>query len=229
MNQAKSAVDFERLTAGTVTDEVGPRHRGWSFVRSKHALDCLVAVTLLTLFAPFIALAALAIELTSPGAAFFVQWRVGRHGRLFRMFKLRTMATDAEVASGPVWSTEADPRITVIGRILRATHLDELPQLINVLKGEMSLVGPRPERPMFVKRLTREIPHYAARLEIRPGITGLAQVCQAADQTMEDVKSKLAFDLTYIRRMGWWIDARILVATVGKALHLRAPRPIVAV
>ncbi len=140
------------------------------------------------------------------------------------MFKLRSMVADAEVRSGPVWCTERDPRITPLGRFLRATHLDELPQLINVLKGEMSLVGPRPERPVFVKKLSREIPNYMARLEVRPGITGLAQVCHGYDRTVEDVKRKLAYDLVYIRRMGWLVDMRILVATLRKAV----PQPSMA-
>ena len=218
MTTASPTIDFETLSAGAVREEVGPRDHGWSFVASKHVVDVVLAIGLLILFAPFIVVAALAIELTSPGPAFYVQWRVGRHGRLFRMFKLRSMVVDAEVGSGPVWCTERDPRITPVGRLLRATHLDELPQLINVIKGEMSLVGPRPERPGIVTRLRREVPNYMARLEVRPGITGLAQVCHGYDQTIEDVKRKLAYDLVYIRRMCWMVDARILLATVKKAV-----------
>ena len=196
-----------------------------SFVEFKRAADFALALALLVLCLPFLVCAVALIELTSRGPALFAQWRVGHRGRLFRMYKLRTMVRDAEEGSGPVWAADDDPRVTAIGTFLRATHLDELPQLVNVLKGEMSLVGPRPERPAYVRSFTRSIPNYAARLEVRPGITGLAQICQGYDRSVADVKRKLAYDLLYVRRMGWLVDLRILVATLREVVPTgeRAP------
>jgi lipopolysaccharide/colanic/teichoic acid biosynthesis glycosyltransferase len=136
------------------------------------------------------------------------------------MFKLRTMYRDAEHETGPVWSTPADPRVTPIGRLLRSTHLDELPQLLNVVRGEMSLVGPRPERPIFVRRFVRTIPEYVSRLEVRPGMTGLAQIRRGYDRSLRDVRRKLAYDRAYIRRMCWLVDLRILGATLKHAVTL---------
>jgi lipopolysaccharide/colanic/teichoic acid biosynthesis glycosyltransferase len=218
MSTTVPVLDFG-LPDAPVTMAPPPVARGrGSFLECKRAIDFSIALALLTLFAPFLVFAAFAIEATSRGPAFYVQWRVGRRGRLFRMYKLRTMVRDAEEGTGPVWAADADPRITAIGALLRATHLDELPQLINVLKGEMSLVGPRPERPVFVRSFTRSIPNYAARLEVRPGITGLAQVCQGYDRSMADVKRKLAYDLIYIRRMCWLVDLRIIAATLGQVV-----------
>jgi lipopolysaccharide/colanic/teichoic acid biosynthesis glycosyltransferase len=184
----------------------------------KRTLEVVFAALLLVAFSPFLLAAILAIEATSRGPGIYTQWRVGRRGRLFRMYKLRTMVADAELATGPVWAADHDPRVTPLGRLLRATHLDELPQLVNVLRGEMSLVGPRPERPTFVRDFAQRIPNYAARLEVRPGITGLAQVCRGYDRTLVDVERKLCYDLIYIRRMCWLLDLRILVATLRKAV-----------
>lgn len=184
----------------------------------KRAFDFASALFLLVLFSPFLVAAAIAVEATTPGPAFYVQWRVGRRGRLFRMFKLRSMVADAESRTGPVWAQSADPRVTTVGRFLRATHLDELPQLWNVLKGEMSLVGPRPERPVFVQDFTRSIPCYAARHEVLPGITGLAQVRQGPDQTVADVRRKLRYDLLYVRRLSFAADLKILAATLRTAV-----------
>jgi lipopolysaccharide/colanic/teichoic acid biosynthesis glycosyltransferase len=212
-------------SAETVTAEPTSIARGRvSFLEFKRLMDFTLALAMLLLFAPFLFFIAVVIEGTSRGPAFYVQWRVGRRGRLFRMYKLRTMVMNAEEASGPVWCKDDDPRITGIGRILRATHLDELPQLINVLRGEMSLVGPRPERPVFVRNFTRAIPNYAARLEVRPGITGLAQVCQGYDHSLRDVKRKLAYDLIYIRRMCWLVDLRIVLATLRQAVPTGAAK-----
>lgn len=183
----------------------------------KRVFDFASALVMLVLFSPFLLAAAVVVEATSPGPAFYVQWRVGRHGRLFRMFKLRSMVADAESRTGPVWAQSVDPRVTPVGRFLRSTHLDELPQLWNVLKGEMSLVGPRPERPVFVQDFTRSIPRYAARHEVLPGITGLAQVRQGPDQTIADVRRKLRYDLLYVRRLSFAADLRIVIATLRTA------------
>ena len=181
----------------------------------KRALDLLGATVLLAVLGPVILLFAALIKLTSDGPAFFKQVRVGKDGKLFKIIKLRTMKTNAEKATGPVWARKRDSRITRLGRFLRNTHIDEFPQLINVLRGEMSLVGPRPERPFFVNRFRREIPNYEQRLTVKPGITGLAQVRYKYDESLADVRNKLTYDLVYVKRMSWTMDARILLWTFG--------------
>jgi lipopolysaccharide/colanic/teichoic acid biosynthesis glycosyltransferase len=201
------------------------RARVTAFASAKRVIDVVIASLLLLTFLPFLVAAAIAIEATSPGAALFVQWRVGRRGRLFRMYKLRTMVQDAERVTGPVWARDRDPRCTPVGRFLRDTHLDELPQLWNVLRGEMSLVGPRPERPIFVQDFNQTVPNYAARLEVRPGITGLAQVYRGYDHTLQDVRKKVAYDLLYIRRMCLFLDLKILWKTLGKAMPVSFKAP----
>ena len=186
----------------------------WWRLVLKRIVDVLGATVGLVLTAPVMALIALAVKLDSRGSTLYIQERVGRFGDTFRMCKFRTMRVDAE-ANGPVWSTcERDARMTRVGAFLRRTHLDELPQLFNVLNGDMSLVGPRPERPHFVEQLNREIPRYDERLYITPGMTGLAQVHYRYDQTLTDVKRKLRFDLLYVKRMCLMLDARILAWTL---------------
>ena len=154
------------------------------------------------------------IKLTSKGPAIYTQERVGKGGRIFKMYKLRSMVVNAEEFTGPVWAQENDPRVTWIGRILRKTRLDEIPQFFNILKGEMSLIGPRPERPEFVARLSREIEDYPKRLDVAPGITGLAQVWSKYDETVQDVRRKVKYDLLYIRQMCLTADLGILFRTV---------------
>lgn len=207
-----------RVVAAPAVAPIAERSAVDTYGTVKRVLDVAGAAVLLVLFSPFLFAAAIAIEATSPGPALYVQWRVGRRGRLFRMFKLRSMVVDAEKGTGPVWARTNDPRVTKLGAFLRATHLDELPQLWNVLKGEMSLVGPRPERPVFVNDLTRRIPAYAARHEVTPGITGLAQTRQGPDQSVNDVRRKLAYDLLYVRRRSFALDVKILCATLKTAL-----------
>ena len=186
----------------------------WWRLVLKRIVDAVASSAGLILTAPVMAVVALAIKLDSKGPILYAQERVGRFGETFKMYKFRSMQIDAE-ASGPVWAAaEDDPRLTRIGTLLRRTHLDELPQLFNVLKGDMSLVGPRPERPHFVDSLSREISRYDERLFIKPGMTGLAQVHYRYDQTIADVKRKLRFDLLYVRRMCLMLDARILAWTV---------------
>jgi lipopolysaccharide/colanic/teichoic acid biosynthesis glycosyltransferase len=165
---------------------------------------------------PIVALAFLIVRLTSRGPGLYSQKRVGIHGRLFDIYKLRTMYDDCERGSGPKWSNPDDPRVTPVGRFLRRSHLDELPQLWNVLRGDMTLVGPRPERPEFVARLELEIPQYRDRELVRPGVTGLAQIQLPPDTDTESVRRKLGYDLYYLREAGWWLDLRILFATVLK-------------
>jgi lipopolysaccharide/colanic/teichoic acid biosynthesis glycosyltransferase len=189
---------------------------GW-YPAAKVALEFAFAVLLLLAASPLILLAALLVKLTSRGPVFYSQIRLGLNGKPFRIYKLRTMAHNCERESGARWATANDPRITPAGKFLRATHLDELPQLWNVLKGEMSLVGPRPERPEFVPNLEEAIPYYRDRLAVRPGVTGLAQVQLPADTDISSVRRKLAYDLYYIRQMGFWLDLRLIVST---ALHV---------
>jgi lipopolysaccharide/colanic/teichoic acid biosynthesis glycosyltransferase len=190
---------------------------GWQ-ISLKYATDFAVALVLLVLLCPIIIAAGLAVLLTSGRPVIFSQTRVGRRGKAYRIFKLRTMLHNCETLSGPCWSTPGDPRITPVGRFLRQTHLDELPQLWNVLRGEMSLVGPRPERPEFANRLAEAIPHYEKRLVIRPGVTGLAQVQLPGDTDLDSVKRKLAYDLYYVKYLNPWLDARIILGTCFKVL-----------
>jgi len=180
----------------------------------KRIFDVLVSLIILLITSPVLILTALAIKLDSPGKVFFRQERCGIDGTLFKMFKFRSMRKDAEKHSGPVWSTKNDPRITRVGKFIRKVRIDEIPQMINVLKGEMSLVGPRPERPYFVEKLSIEIPYYKRRLKVRPGITGWAQVKHKYDETIEDVKIKLRYDLFYIENMSLRMDFKILIRTI---------------
>jgi len=150
--------------------------------------------------------------LTSRGPSLYAQKRLGRDGRAFKIYKIRSMIVDSE-ASGPRWSTEGDPRVTPVGRFLRRSHLDELPQLWNILKGEMSLVGPRPERPEFVHQLKVALPRYTERLTVKPGVTGLAQVQLPPDTDLSSVRRKLDCDLRYIEIMNPWLDLRIVACT----------------
>ena len=165
---------------------------------------------------PVLILIGLLIWIESRGSVLYSQERVGLKGRVFRMYKFRSMVMNAERESGPVWCTDRDPRVTRVGALLRRTHLDELPQLLNVLRGEMSVVGPRPERPAMVERLTALVPGYDARWAVLPGITGLAQVRHGYDQSTKTVKQKLRYDRCYIRQRGSFaLDLKIMAATVA--------------
>lgn len=172
----------------------------------------VASVALFTLLPLLLLLMAL-IRLTSRGPAIYAQDRVGRHGRVFRMYKLRSMPHEIERETGAVWAGVRDNRATLLGRYLRALHLDELPQLLNVIRGEMSLVGPRPERPEFTHRLAREISGYLRRLDVRPGITGLAQINLPPDSNIDSVRRKTALDTHYVNRRSAWLDVRIMAAT----------------
>jgi lipopolysaccharide/colanic/teichoic acid biosynthesis glycosyltransferase len=188
------------------------------YSRMKPMTDFVLAALLLVPALPLIMLAALAVKLTSKGPAVYVQTRLGRHGRPFRLYKLRSMRHDCERLTGAVWAKQGDARITPVGHFLRASHFDELPQLFNVLRGEMSLVGPRPERPEIVPALAAAVPRYSERLQVRPGVTGLAQVQAPADTDIQSVRRKLSYDLYYIRRQGLWLDLRLIVCTAIKCL-----------
>jgi lipopolysaccharide/colanic/teichoic acid biosynthesis glycosyltransferase len=186
------------------------------YVESKATLDCLAAFAMLALSWPLILALMALVRLTSRGPALYKQVRLGLDGRPYSILKLRTMYHDCERATGPQWAKARDPRATLLGRVLRATHLDELPQLWNVVRGEMSLVGPRPERPEFVRELEHVIPNYRERLRVRPGITGLAQVQLPPDEDVDGVARKVAYDVYYVERINLWLDLRILVGTALK-------------
>src|SRR5437867_2933027 len=187
---------------------------GNGYARLKAVMDIVLALALMALAAPLVIIAALMVKLTSRGPAFYSQTRLGLRGRPYTLYKIRTMRHNCEHLTGPCWSVLGDPRITRVGRFLRRTHLDELPQLWNVLRGEMSLVGPRPERPEFVAGLEVVVPYYRARLAVRPGMTGLAQVQLPADTDLASVRRKLAYDLYYVRQLSLWLDVRVLASTV---------------
>ncbi len=184
----------------------------------KRLIDVLAASVALVLLSPLLAAAALAVRALSGPPILFRQERVGRDGKLFRLQKLRTMRPDAEDETGAVLASRADPRVTRIGRWLRATRVDEIPQLVNVLRGEMSLVGPRPERPEFVARFEREIPGYALRLTVRPGLTGFAQISGEYDTSAQ---IKLRYDLAYVNNWSLAMDAVILARTLPVVLSRR--------
>ena len=197
--------------------KIEPLGNSW-YLSCKTVMDFVLATVLLVLAAPAILVSAALVRATSRGPAFYTQTRVGRDGRLFTIFKIRTMVHECESLSGPRWSIPGDPRITRVGHFLRATHLDELPQLLNVLRGEMSLIGPRPERPEFTSKLERALPAYPERLRVRPGVTGLAQVHLPGDTSLASVRVKLAHDLFYIQQMSPTLDIRILFCTLLRVL-----------
>lgn len=181
------------------------------YFRYKPLLGRVLAALLLVPGLPLIGILILLVRTTSRGPALFRQSRVGYHGRIFTMLKIRTMVIDAEAKTGPVWCAGNDPRITPLGHILRKLHLDELPQLFNVLMGEMSLVGPRPERPEIAVKLAESIPGYWRRLAVLPGITGLSQVNLPADSDLDSVRRKLVLDLAYIQESNFQLDLRLFL------------------
>jgi len=191
-----------------------------AYDRLRRVFDCVVAAAGLVILAPLLLLLAGAIVLDSPGPPGYRQRRVGRDGCSFEILKLRTMKHGAEGDGQAVWAQRADSRVTRVGVVLRRSHFDELPQLWNVLRGDMSLIGPRPERPEFVPELERELPGYWQRLAVRPGVTGLAQVQLPPDSDVTSVRRKLAHDLYYIRHLSPWLDVRLLCCTFFYALGL---------
>jgi lipopolysaccharide/colanic/teichoic acid biosynthesis glycosyltransferase len=215
----------------------------------RRVLERIAAVILLVIFAPTMLLVALAIKIESPGGpVFYKQERVGLNrrrgeqpkassvsvrgerrrnrgeGKPFKIWKFRTMVPDAEKKTGPVWASQDDPRVTRVGNFLRKTRLDELPQLMNVVQGEMRLVGPRPERPHFVERLVEGVPDYRWRLTVPPGITGLAQVERSYDEDLDDVRTKLKYDIFYIENRRPILDFKILLKTLSVVVGRRGAR-----
>jgi sugar transferase (PEP-CTERM system associated) len=206
-------VDLSALQPGWLVFSDGFRHsRGAEAI--KRALDIVASFALLVFTLPLILLACLAVALDSPGPVLYRQVRIGRGGRPFTALKFRSMRADAEKDGAPRWAAARDPRVTRVGRVIRKLRIDELPQLINVLRGDMSFVGPRPERPAFVDELNRQLPFYAERHCVKPGITGWAQVNYPYAASFEDAREKLGYDLYYVKNHGLFLDLIIIAQTV---------------
>lgn len=221
--QVDDAVDFyEELSGKIWVEALNPQwfvytkgfNRSQAGAFLKRSFDVTFALLVVLLTAPLLAAIAIAIRLSSAGPALFRQVRVGLHGKTFTIYKFRSMRHDAEVETGPAWAAECDERVTKVGRLLRIFRLDELPQVLNVLKGDMSMVGPRPERPYFVDRLEQDIPFYSLRHYLKPGITGWAQVMCRYGASVDDSCEKLQYDLYYAKHMSLRSDAAILLKTV---------------
>ncbi len=185
-----------------------------TYALAKRAIDVFCAALGLVALSPLMLLAVILIKATSKGPVFYSQVRVGKNGKHFLIYKFRTMKVDAEKETGPVWAAKNDNRLIPAGKFMRKAHIDEIPQFINVIKGDMSVIGPRPERPVFVEQFKRQITDYPKRLDIKPGITGLAQVCHRYDENINDVRIKIKYDLLYIKKMCFWTDLTILGRTV---------------
>jgi lipopolysaccharide/colanic/teichoic acid biosynthesis glycosyltransferase len=209
-------VPLRRVAARGVARAFEPRPPSF-YGCLKRGLDILLAVTLLVLTSPLLLLAAVIVKLTSRGPILYWQTRLGRNGKPFTIYKIRTMYHECEKHSGARWCKPGDPRIIPLGRLLRKLHIDELPQLWNILRGDMSLIGPRPERPEFLPQLEKALPRYRDRLRVRPGLTGLAQIQLPPDTDLNSARVKLAYDLWYVRKMGFWLDLRVLI---GTGLHV---------
>jgi lipopolysaccharide/colanic/teichoic acid biosynthesis glycosyltransferase len=201
-----------------------PRSKRQWYPAIKFVVEWVLALLLVVLFSPGLVILAILVRATSPGPVIYRQSRLGYRGRVFQIFKLRTMVKDAELETGPVWASKEDRRVTSLGAILRITHLDELPQLFNVLRGEMSLIGPRPERPEIASQIAQALPAFRKRLAVRPGLTGLAQVLLPADDpedsTLDCVRRKLECDLFYARNIRFLLDVRIYVSTAFRMVAL---------
>ncbi len=188
------------------------------YIVFKRLLDLLLSFFLLLVFSPLMLFIAIMIKLDSKGPVIYTQKRLGHKGREFTIYKFRSMKANAEKDGMPQWAQKKDPRVTKAGAFLRATHLDELPQLFNVIKGEMSLIGPRPERPEIAYKLRESLPNYFNRLQVRPGITGLAQVRHRYDEDIRDVAIKLKYDLFYIKHLSMAMDAMVILETIEHML-----------
>ena len=203
------------------TGELGPRRQNLLYQNAVNVGNLALAVMLLVVSVPLMILTALAVRLSSPGPILFRQTRVGMDSVPFTLYKFRSMHHNAEAVTGAIWATADDPRVTRVGRVIRRMRLDEIPQLFNVLRGEMAIVGPRPERPEFVKALSEQIPYYRQRHCVRPGITGWAQINYKYGDTLEDTISKLEYDLFYIKNMSLSLDTYIIFHTLKAMLLSR--------
>ena len=222
--QYTGKIAVENLRPSWLIFSSGFRKTQW-LLASKRLFDLLGAGLGLVVCLPVMAVIAVAVRLSSPGGVLYQQERIGLGGRVFRIHKFRSMRADAEAATGPVWSAGAnDPRITSVGRFLRMTRLDELPQLWNVLRGDMSIVGPRPERPEFVSQLTEAIPFYGQRHVVKPGLTGWAQVRYTYGATVEDAVEKLQYDLYYIKNLSLALDLVVVIETAKIVILRRGAR-----
>jgi lipopolysaccharide/colanic/teichoic acid biosynthesis glycosyltransferase len=195
----------------------------WAYSVSKRLTDIILGLAAFILFLPLMGFCAVLIKLFSSGPVIYRQDRCGKDGKVFRMYKFRTMSPDAEVETGPVWADDDDPRVIPACRWMRQSHIDELPQLVNVLIGQMSLVGPRPERPDILADLAMSYPRTPQRLAVRPGITGLAQIRWKYDNVRESFNHKLKIDLEYIQKRSWLYDLYIIVGTIPKFMNIPAP------
>jgi exopolysaccharide biosynthesis polyprenyl glycosylphosphotransferase len=216
-------IDLEALTA---SDLLLGQNFGASRIAAvaKRLCDIVIATGMLVLMLPLMALTALAVKIESSGPVFYRQQRVGQFDKTFTLFKFRSMTADAEASGSPRWAEKEDPRITRVGHFIRATRIDELPQLANVIRGEMSMVGPRPERPHFVEQLARAIPFYRQRAYVKPGLTGWAQVNFPYGASVEDAREKLAYDIYYVKNRTIVLDLIILVSTIRVVLFREGAR-----
>jgi Sugar transferases involved in lipopolysaccharide synthesis len=223
---------YERITGKVLVDSISPSWLIFSegFKKSrikkttKRITGIMISMAGLLLTAPLLIITAISIRLDSPGSVFFRQERVGENDKIFYVLKFRSMIQDAECEGGPVWAEKDDPRVTRVGKIIRKLRIDEIPQMINVLKGEMSFVGPRPERPEFVEELKKEIPYYSQRHSVKPGITGWAQIMYQYGSSVEDAREKLQYDLYYVKNMSTLLDLMIIFKTVKVVLLRKGAR-----
>ncbi|NHZ85045.1 MAG: exopolysaccharide biosynthesis polyprenyl glycosylphosphotransferase [Planctomycetia bacterium] len=200
--------------AGMPLMEINLENTNWYQRGLKKVFDLLLTVPFLILFIPLAIIIAIAIKIESKGPILYKQVRVGKDFRKFKTIKFRSMQHNAEEDTGPMWAETDDPRITNVGRFLRRFRLDEVPQFLNVLKGDMSIIGPRPERPYFVDKLSKEYPLYHRRLSVLPGISGWAQIKQSYDQNIDDIRTKLKFDFYYIENLSFGLDLKIMISTI---------------
>ena len=210
-------------SAGLSTVFPSPSIGDTGYQKAKAFAGRAAAGILLVILSPLILFCGVLVRLTSTGPSFYTQVRLGHRGRPFRIYKVRTMRFRCEANTGAVWATAKDPRVTPVGRILRRLHLDELPQLWNIFLGDMCFIGPRPERPEIVEKLVLDLPNFNERLVTKPGLTGLSQVLQMADTSLESARTKLWNDLDYIRRESVWLDTRILLGTAMIILGVKRP------
>ncbi|HLG13112.1 MAG TPA: TIGR03013 family XrtA/PEP-CTERM system glycosyltransferase [Blastocatellia bacterium] len=228
----ESACYYERLTGKIATEMLRPSwlifSRNTRYSNFTHHVRRIVNTALaaagFVIALPIMLLVAIAVKLDSPGPVFYTQERVGKNGRRFKIIKFRSMSVGAEEGSGPVWAEKHDPRTTRVGRIIRKLRLDELPQFINILRGDMNFVGPRPERPVFVDQLTQIIPYYSQRHLVKPGLTGWAQIKYPYGSSVEDAIEKLRFDLYYIKNYSLVLDAAIVFETIKTVLFGKGGR-----
>jgi len=232
INIIDGASFYERITGKLLVEKINPSWLIFSdgFVKSrisrpvKRLVELVLSSLMLILLSPLMLLVSVAIKLDSRGPILFSQDRVGEYGKIFTLYKFRSMRANAEKESGPVWASEDDPRVTRVGKIIRKLRIDELPQLWNVFKGHMSFVGPRPERPVFVEKLKKTIPYYNERFCVKPGVTGWAQIKYPYGASKEEALEKLKYDLYYIKNMSWFMDLMVIFHTAKVVLLGRGSR-----